>query len=121
LVAAIVYVRACHQRLGFDESGARRMTEETVQTFDTVWDALEETPEDAANMRLRSELMTAVRDTIEGWHQTQAQAAKRLGITQPRLNDLVRGRIGKFSFDALIVLAERSGLSVRMEIVQAPA
>ena len=81
-MAAIVYVRACHQRLRFDKSGARRMTEETVPTFDTVWDALKEMPEEAANMRLRSELMTAVRNTVEGWHQTQAQAAKRLGITQ---------------------------------------
>jgi predicted XRE-type DNA-binding protein len=97
------------------------MTEETVRTFDSVWDALEETPEDAANMRLRADLMTAVRDTVEGWQITQAQAAKRLGITQPRLNDLMRGRIGKFSLDALIVLAERTGLSVRMEIAHATA
>lgn len=97
------------------------MSDETVQTFASVWDALEETPEAAANMRLRSELMTAVRDTIEGWQLTQAQAAKRLGITQPRLNDLMRGRIGKFSLDALIILADRSGLSVRVEIAHAPA
>jgi predicted XRE-type DNA-binding protein len=97
------------------------MTDETVQTFASVWDALEATPEDAANMRLRSELMTAVRETVEGWQLTQAQAAKRLRITQPRLNDLMRGRIGKFSLDALILLAERSGLSVRVEIAHASA
>jgi predicted XRE-type DNA-binding protein len=95
------------------------MTETTVRTFASVWDALEETPEDAANMRLRSALTTAVRDAIEAWQLTQAQAAKRLKITQPRLNDLMRGRIGKFSLDALIVLAERSGLSVRMAIAPA--
>jgi predicted XRE-type DNA-binding protein len=87
------------------------MTNETIQTFARVCDALEETPEDAANMRPRSELMTAVRGAIEGRQLSQVQAAKRLGITQPRLNDLMRGRIGKFSLDALIVLAERSGLS----------
>ena len=97
------------------------MTEETVQSFASIWDALEETPEDAANMRLRSELMTAVRGVVEGWQLTQAEAAKRLSITQPRLNDLMRGRIGKFSLDALIVLAERSGLSVRLEIARASA
>ena len=97
------------------------MTEETVQTFNSVWNALEETPEDAANMRLRSELMTALRDTIEAWQLTQSQAAKRLRITQPRLNDLMRGRIGKFSLDALILLAERAGLSVSMGIAPAPA
>jgi predicted XRE-type DNA-binding protein len=91
----------------------------TTHIFASVWDALEETPEDASNMRLRSVLMTAVRDAIEAWQLTQAQAAKRLKITQPRLNDLMRGRIGKFSLDALIVLAERSGLSVRMEIAPA--
>jgi predicted XRE-type DNA-binding protein len=52
---------------------------------------------------------------------TQAQAADRLGLTQPRLNDLLRGRINRFSLDALIGLAKRAGLTVRMEITRAAA
>jgi hypothetical protein len=91
------------------------------QRFASVWDALEETPEDAANMRLRSELMIALAAIIETWGLTQAQASRRLGITQPRLNDLLRGRISRFSLDALIGLAERAGQSVRLELAPAAA
>lgn len=97
------------------------MTDEPVQTFASVWDALEETPEEAANMKLRSELAIAVRGAVEEWHLTQAQAASRLGVTQPRLNDLLRGRVARFSLDALIALAERAGLVVRIEITRAAA
>lgn len=91
------------------------------QVFASVWDALEDSPAEAANMRLRSELMIAVQETVAGWGLTQAEAARRLDVTQPRLNDLLRGRIGKFSLDALILLAERAGLSVRVQIERAAA
>jgi predicted XRE-type DNA-binding protein len=97
------------------------MTDEPVETFECVWDALEETPEEAAHMRLRSELTMAVRDSVEGWRVTQAQAASRLGVTQPWLNDLLRGRVGRFSLNALVGLAERAGLVVRIEIGRAAA
>ena len=89
--------------------------------FASVWDALEDSPAEAANMRLRSELMIAIQETVAGWVLTQAEAARRLDVTQPRLNDLLRGRIGKFSLDALILLAERAGLSVRVQIERAAA
>lgn len=92
------------------------MSEEPVQTFATVWDAVEETARDAVHMRLRSELMVAVRSAVEGWRLTQAEAARRLRVTQPRLNDLLRGRIDRFSLDALVGLAESAGLSIRVEI-----
>jgi len=95
------------------------MTDEPVEIFESIWDALEETPEEAAHMRLRSELVMAVSSAVEGWQVTQAQAARRLGVTQPRLNDLLRGRVGRFSLDALVGLAERAGLVVRMEIGRA--
>jgi len=91
------------------------------QVFAYVWDALEDSPAEAANMRLRSELMVAVQEAVAGWGLTQAEAAGRLEVTQPRLNDLLRGRVGKFSLDALILLAGRAGLSVRMQIEQAAA
>ena len=91
------------------------------QVFASVWDALEDSPAEAANMRLRSELMIAVQGAVAGWGLTQVEAAGRLEVTQPRLNDLLRGRVGKFSLDALILLAGRAGLSVRVQIERAAA
>lgn len=91
------------------------------QVFACVWDALEDTPAQAVNMRLRSELMIVVKQVVVGWELTQTEAARRLDVTQPRLNDLLRGRIGNFSLDALILLAERAGLKVRVQIEQAAA
>ena len=87
-----------------------------ARMYKSVWDALEDSPEPAVNMRLRSELMIALRRQVEAWHTTQAQSARRLRITQPRLNDLLRGRIAKFSLDALVALAEPAGLDVRLKV-----
>lgn len=86
------------------------------QRFASVWDAIEDTAADAANMRARSELMIALRTKIEGWKVNQTEAARRLGLTQPRLNDLMRGRIDKFSLDALVNLAGPAGLAVQLKI-----
>jgi predicted XRE-type DNA-binding protein len=91
------------------------------QRFASVWDALESQPTEAANMKARSDVMIALCDAIGKWKVTQAVAAKRLGITQPRLNDLVRGRIDKFSLDALMILAGQAGLTVRVKIVRRAA
>jgi predicted XRE-type DNA-binding protein len=88
----------------------------TSQTFASVWDAIEDTPVEAANMKARSELMIALQDAIEAWALTQSTSAKRLGVSQPRLNDLLKGRISKFSLDALINLAARAGLDVRIGV-----
>ncbi len=90
-----------------------------TERFSNVWDALEDTPEEAANMTFRADLMLAVERKVRAWNVTQAQAAKRLGITQPRLNDLLKGKIAKFSLDALIGLARRAGLTVRLDIDEA--
>jgi len=73
-------------------------------------DALEASPAAAANMKARADLMIALRETIDGWSVSQAAAAKRLGLTQPRLNDLLRDGITKFSLDALMEIASRGGL-----------
>lgn len=85
------------------------------ETHASVWDAIEDTPEAAAHMRLRSELMMAVEREVRGWGGTQAEAARRLGVTQPRLNDLLRRKITKFSLDALVDLATRAGLAVHVQ------
>ena len=86
------------------------------ERFDSVWDALEDTPAQAANMKARSELMIAIQNQIETWGLTQAEAARRLGVTQPRLNDLLRGRINKFSLDAIMALAISAGLNVEWRV-----
>ena len=87
-----------------------------TRTFANVWDALEDTPEGAATMTMRSNVMIAIEDQVRSWNTTQAQAARRLGITQPRLNDLLHGKINKFSLDALMTLATRAGLKVKIDI-----
>jgi predicted XRE-type DNA-binding protein len=81
-----------------------------------VWDALSDSPEEAATMKIRSDVMIAISDTISAWDTTQARAASRLGVTQPRLNDLLQGKINKFSLDALLTLASRAGLKVKINI-----
>lgn len=93
----------------------------TEQRFGSVWDAIESSPADAAAMRARADLMMAIREVVDGWGVTRAEAARRLGITQPRANDLVCGRIDKFSLDALIKLAAAAGLTVRLEVVRPAA
>jgi predicted XRE-type DNA-binding protein len=93
----------------------------TDRAFESVWDALEESPAEAAHMRLRSDLMIAVQEAVAAWGVSQAEAAKRLSVTQPRLNDLLRGHIDKFSLDALVDLAARAGFTLRMEITRPAA
>jgi predicted XRE-type DNA-binding protein len=89
------------------------------QSFENVWDALEDTPAEAVNMSMRSDLLIAIERQVRGWKVTQAEAARRLGVTQPRLNDLLRGRITNFSLDALINLAGAADLTVRLQIADA--
>ena len=87
--------------------------------FDSVWDAIEPSRAQAANMKARAKMMMAIRETVAAWGLTQAATAKRLGLTQRRLNDLLRGRINKFSLDALINVATAAGLAVRVQVVKA--
>ncbi|MBV8211390.1 MAG: XRE family transcriptional regulator [Burkholderiaceae bacterium] len=86
------------------------------KTFDSVWDALENTAGEAANLRARADLMVAVRELVESKGWTQAEAARRCGVTQPRINDLLRGRISKFSLDALVNMAAAVGLRVALHV-----
>jgi predicted XRE-type DNA-binding protein len=89
------------------------------ERFTNVWDALEDVRASAANMTMRSDLMIALHRRIEDWQLPQTQAARRLEITQPRLNDLLRGRINKFSLDTLVNLANRAGIRLRLQIDKA--
>jgi predicted XRE-type DNA-binding protein len=87
-----------------------------TKTFANVWDAIEDSPEEAATMTVRSNLMIAIKEQVRSWNMTQANAARRLAITQPRLNDLLNGKINKFSLDALLTLATRAGLKVKVDV-----
>lgn len=87
--------------------------------YKSVWDALEDTRENAANMRARADIMIALQERIEKQKGTQAAKAQDLGLTQPRLNDLLRGRLDKFSIDALINIASRAGLRVDLKVRRA--
>jgi len=91
------------------------------QRLDSVWDAIEGSPTEVAHMKLRSNLVVAIREVVESWKVTQVAAAKRLGVTQPRMNDLVRGRIDKFSLDALMKHAVEAGLSIHVKVVRPAA
>lgn len=86
------------------------------QIFSSVWDALADTPEEAANLRVRSELMDKITALIESNNWTQAEAAQHCSVTQPRISDLLRGRISRFSLDALVNLASKLGKRVHVEL-----
>ena len=86
------------------------------ERFESVWDAIEDTPGEALNMRLRSELMIQITRRVKEWGVTQKEAAQRLGITQPRLNDLLNGRINKFGLDALVNLTGPAHFHVELTL-----
>lgn len=87
-----------------------------TDTFASVWDAIADTPEEAANLRLRAELMEQIAAIVAAGGWTQADAAARCGVTQPRINDLLRGRISRFSLDALVNIASALGRRVHVEL-----
>ncbi len=89
------------------------------ERFDSVWDAIADTPEEAANLRVRSELMNKITQLIEDNQWTQTEAARRCGVTQPRISDLLRGQIARFSLDALVNIAAALGRHVHVELLAA--
>jgi predicted XRE-type DNA-binding protein len=90
-----------------------------MQEFASVWDAIAKTPEEAANLTLRSDLMDEIEAIIKASGWTQKEAAKRCGVSQPRINDLLRGRISRFSLDALVNIASAFGRKVRVSLEDA--
>ena len=73
-------------------------------------------PAEACNLRMRSQMMTALRKFIEKEGLTQAGAAKRLKVSQPRISDLTRGKISRFSLDTLVNMLTDAGLEVAFRI-----
>jgi predicted XRE-type DNA-binding protein len=87
-----------------------------AESYTSVWDAIADTPGQAANLRARAELMRQIAAFVKrkGW--TQVAAAKRCGVTQPRINDLLRGRVSRFSLDALVNISTALGCRVRVDL-----
>lgn len=80
------------------------------QQFASVWDAIEDTPAAAENMKLRSSLMMTLKNYIASTGLSQSEAAKLFSVTQPRVSDLIRGKINLFTIDALVNMAATAGL-----------
>jgi len=89
------------------------------QRFRSVWDAIEDSPATAANMKARAELMFAIVDHIRTKKLTQAAAAKLFGVSQPRVSDLMRGKIDLFSVDTLMNMLAAAGVRVELRLKRA--
>lgn len=88
----------------------------TKQRFASVWDAIEDTPQEAASLRARSALMMGLTEAIKTQGLTQAQAAELFGVTQPRISDLTRGKLALFSLDALVDMASTAGMNPTINV-----
>jgi predicted XRE-type DNA-binding protein len=90
-----------------------------ARSFTSVWDAIADSPEEAENLRLRADLMDRISALIQANGWTQIEAADRCGVSQPRINDLLRDRISRFSLDALVNIAAALGQKVQIELIAA--
>ena len=91
----------------------------TKNRFASVWDAIEETPAQAENLKLRSRLMLALKRHIEREGLSQIEAAKVFGVTQPRISNLMRGKIEVFGLDMLVNMLSEAGLRVTVQVKKA--
>ncbi len=73
-------------------------------------------PAEAENLRLRAKLMISLTGYIQSKKITQAHAAKIMGVSQPRISDLMRGKIGLFTIDTLVNMSTSAGLKVNLDI-----
>lgn len=87
-----------------------------TEVYGSVWDAISDTSEEAANLRARADLMMQIVAIVKESAWKQAEAAAHCGVTQPRMNDLLRGRISRFSLDALVNIATALGRRVHIEL-----
>ncbi len=87
-----------------------------LQSFDSVWDALEDDPVMAENMKIRSTLLMAITKNINSRNINQSETAKLLEITQPRVSALLKGKIEDFRLDTLVNFAHRLGLHIDLKI-----
>lgn len=86
------------------------------ETYSNVWDALFDDRVEAENLRLRSVLMMAVSDHISDNNLTQKKAAELMGVSQPRISNLVKGKIDMFTIDTLVNMLARVGTIVELNV-----
>jgi predicted XRE-type DNA-binding protein len=89
------------------------------QKYSSVWDAIEDTPQQAASMKARSALMIELQEYIRTSGMTQNQAASLFGVTQPRVSDLMRGKIELFSIESLVDMIAAAGMKVEVRLRKA--
>ncbi|MGB6742372.1 MAG: XRE family transcriptional regulator [Terracidiphilus sp.] len=90
-----------------------------TKVYESVWDAIEPDSVKAENLKLRSSLMLALTRHIKSEGLTQARAAKVFGVTQPRISNLIHGKIDAFSLDLLVKMTAAAGLRVTMRVKKA--
>ncbi|HVZ84514.1 MAG TPA: XRE family transcriptional regulator [Terracidiphilus sp.] len=91
----------------------------TTKRYASVWDAIEKSPAEAANLKLRSSLMLALKRHIEREGLSQTEAARVFGVSQPRISNLMRGKISLFSIDMLVNMLTAAGLRVSVRVNKA--
>ena len=96
-----------------------REIHQMTKEYTSVWDAIESDPVERANLKLRSQLMTEVSRYVKDTGLTQTLAAKKLGTTQPRLNDVLKGKIEKCTVDRLVNMLTAVGFEVNLDISNA--
>jgi predicted XRE-type DNA-binding protein len=105
---------------GYGQEALRAIVEgwemNKLESYTSVWDAIADTPGQSANLRARAELMQQIAALVKRQDWTQVEAANRCGVTQPRINDLLRGRVSRFSLDALVNISTALGCRVRVDI-----
>ncbi len=87
-----------------------------AETFDNVFDALGYAPAEAASLTARAELLVQIRERVRSWDVPLEHAAPRLGLTRPRLSDLMRAKVDKFSLDALVNIATAAGFVLHIRL-----
>jgi len=91
--------------------------ERRMSTFESVWDAIEDTPAEAAALRLRAELMRTICERLSAAGWGRVEAARRCRVTTPRLDELTEGKVDRFTLEDLIRIGTNLGLRMRVEVV----
>jgi predicted XRE-type DNA-binding protein len=115
-IAAWVDAATKGSRLCEKESEEEAMTTQVRKSSGNVFRDLGFPREEAEHLKIRSDLMIRLSRLIESRGLTQAQAARLLGVSQPRISDLVRGKIDRFSVDSLIEMLGRTGARIAVVV-----
>ena len=87
-----------------------------TEKFESVFDAIADSPEEALNMKFRASMIHEIRAKVKAAGWTQTETAKQLGISQPRVSDLLIGKLSKFSLDALVNMLGLLGGDIELKV-----